>query len=114
MKAKAKVHKPVSAVITVPDPDDSPYTVHAEKGGTLQWRNDSFNYPYFEVEFIGANPANQKLNAKLAGSNLKPVVIHLKSTGDYHYKILHKKKDGTEKSSGPSAARVTPCTGCDG
>jgi hypothetical protein len=112
MKAKAKDHKPVSAVITVPDPDNSPFTVHVEVGGTLQWRSDSYNYPHFEVEFIGANPANKKLNAKFAGGNLKPVVIPLKTTGDYLYNIRHQKKNGPVKSSGPSSARVVPCTGC--
>jgi hypothetical protein len=103
-------HKPTSAVITVPDPDNSPSFVHVEEGGTLQWRNDSYNYPDFEVEFIGANPADDKSNAILTGNNLKPVVIHAKTPGKYRYKIRHKKGDGSESVWGPIHAYVVPCT----
>jgi hypothetical protein len=103
-------HKPTSAVITVPDPDNSPSFVHVEEGGTLQWRNDSYNYPDFEVEFIGANPTDDKSNAILTGSNLKPVVIHAKTPGKYRYKIRHKKTDGSESVWGPIHAYVVPCT----
>jgi hypothetical protein len=112
MKAKIKHHKPVSAVITVPDPDDSPFTVHAEAGGTLQWRSDSRNYPRFEIQFIGPNPFNTKENASFTGDNLKPVVLHLKKIGEYSYKIKHIKKDGAGLPTGPAGFRVTQCTGC--
>jgi hypothetical protein len=101
MTDKAKDHKPVSAVITVPDPDNFRSAVHVDIGGTLQWRNDSQSYPDFEIEFIGDNPANQKTNAIFAGHSLKPVVIHVKNEGDFKYRIRHKKTDGTAKKSGP-------------
>jgi hypothetical protein len=109
---KAKDHKPVSAVVTVPDPDNKDFMFHAEKGGTLQWRSDSTTFPRFEIQFIGANPSNDTQNEKLDGDNLHPVVINLKKTGDYQYKVRHIKGDGTDTHSGPRSFHVIPCTGC--
>jgi hypothetical protein len=112
MTAKAMIHKPASAVITVPDPGNSPSAVHVEMGGTLQWRNDSYNYPDFEIEFIGDNPADEHSNAIFTGDNLNPVVIHAKKTGKYKYNIRHKKADGSEWVWGPIQAYVVPCQDC--
>ncbi len=103
MKAKAKNHKPVSAVITVPDPDDSPFIVHAEMGGTLQWRSDSINFPHFEIQFIGSNPTNNKENEKIEGGNFKASCNSPKKNGrlslqdQSHQKGRHRKTIGTQR-----------------
>jgi hypothetical protein len=112
MKATAKNHKPLSAIVTVPDPDSKPVATHVEVGGTLQWRSDSPNYPRFEIQFVGPNPFNDNENDKFDGENLRPVVMHLKKTGEYHYKIKHIRHDGTEASTGPSHFVVNRCIGC--
>ena len=112
MPANGSNYNPTSAVITVPDPDNCPSAVHVEKGGTLQWRNESRNYPDFEVEFIGANPVDERPNAIFTGHKMKPVVIQPEKIGDYCYKIRHKNADGACRDSGPSVFYVIPCTGC--
>lgn len=114
MNAKAKSHKPVSVVITIPDPDNKDFMIHVEQRGTLQWRNDSTTFPSFEIEFIGANPSNETQNEKLHGDHLNPVVIRLEKTGDYQYNIRHIKEDGTATTTGPRSFNSHPCTGCPG
>jgi hypothetical protein len=112
MKAKTKNHKPVSAVVTIPDPDNRDFMIHVEKGGTLQWRNDSTSFPRFEIQFIGSNPTNKTQNEKLQGDHLHPVVIHLKKTGNYEYNVRHIKEDGTATTTGPRKFSSKPCTAC--
>jgi hypothetical protein len=112
MNAKAKNHKPVSVVITVPDPDSKDFMIHVEQGGTLQWRSDSTTFPRFEIQFIGANPSNGTQNEKLDGDNLHPVVIHVKETGDYEYNVRHIKENGTATTTGPRSFHSQPCTAC--
>jgi hypothetical protein len=112
MNAKAKNHKPVSAVITVPDPDNKDFMIHVEKGGTLQWRSDSATFPRFEIQFIGPNPTNETQNEKLDGDHLHPVVIPVNKTGDYEYNVRHISEDGTATTTGPRSFRSGPCTGC--
>ena len=104
--------RPISTVITVPDPDAMPVSSHAEKGGTLQWRTDTHNYPKFEIRFQGANPFNADMNQILSGDDLQPVTIRLKTVGDFEYTIRHYKKDGSSKDIVRQKFRVTPCTGC--
>jgi len=101
---------PRSSVILVADPDESPVSVYAEKGGTLQWINDSTSYPRFAIEFVGDNPAGK--SAKLTGSNKDPVRVHVKERGKYEYNIRHMKDDGSEKTTGPFIFSVSTCKNC--
>ena len=112
MATKTKASRPLCTVISVPDPDNLAVCGHVEQGGTLQWRTDTHNYPKFEIRFEGANPSDAKKNQVLPGSDLKPVVIPLKKTGDFKYTVRHYKKDGTNKDTGPVLFRVTPCPNC--
>ena len=105
--------RPSSGVITLPDPDDMPFSIHAEKGGTLQWRTETHNYPEFEIRFQGPNPSNAENNLVLKGSDVKPVVIRLNTIGEnYKYTIRRIKKDGACIDSGPVMFNVRICVGC--
>jgi len=107
-----KYDRPSNLVITVPDPDNMPVSSYAEKGGTLQWRTDTHQYPNFEIRFQGSNPSNARKNLVLKGSDVQPVVLRLKTTGAFKYTIRHIKKDGTHVDIGPINANVHPCPGC--
>ena len=96
-------NSPTTSVMMVEDPSDAPVSVYAEKGSTLEWRNDSTNYPDFEINFVGESPA--KKSDKLRGSNANPVVVHVIKSGKYRYTIRHFKTDGTTKETGPFAVR---------
>jgi hypothetical protein len=111
MTTESKFDRPLSTVITVPDPDNLLVTSRAEQGGILQWRTDTHRFPKFEIRFEGPNPSNKKMNLVLEGSDVKPVVIRLKIIGDYKYNIRH---IGKNKSvdTGPFAASVHSCQGC--
>jgi hypothetical protein len=105
--------RPSCTVVTVPDPDNMPVSAHAQKGGTLQWRTDTHNYPNFEIWFIGANPFDNKQNVVIAGSEDNPVIIYLDTVkDDYQYKVRHFKKDGTWVDTGTFMFNVHPCPGC--
>jgi hypothetical protein len=112
MPNKSKSDRPVSAVITVPDPDNMPVSSHAEQGGTLQWRTDTHNYRNFVIEFQGANPSDGVPNQKFPGSDEKPVVIRLNTIGDYKYTVQQINENGTCQDSGPFLCYVYPCKGC--
>jgi hypothetical protein len=115
MTTADKYARPSSVVVTVPDPDTTAVASHAEKGGTLQWRTDTHNYPEFEIQFIGPNPSNGNADEVFRGSDIEPVVIRLDLDvvgEDYQYKVRHFHKDGTSKDTGPFLLRVTPCRGC--
>jgi hypothetical protein len=114
MTTAKKYARPSSIVVTVPDPDRTSVASHAEKGGTLQWRTDTHNYPNFEIQFIGPNPSNGNTNEVFRGSDITPVVIRLDIVrDDYQYKVRHFHKDGSSsKDTGPFLLRVTPCKGC--
>lgn len=105
--------RPSCTVVTVPDPDNMPVSTHAQKGGTLQWRTDTHNYPSFEIRFIGANPFDGEQDVILLGSQDKPVVIRLDTVKDgYQYTVRHFKKDGTCVDTGVFLFNVHPCPGC--
>ncbi len=101
--AATKGNTPTTSVMMVADPSDAPVSVYAEKGNTLEWRNDSPNYPEFEIHFVGDSPA--KKTDKLKGSNTSPVIVHVTKSGKYRYTIQHIKTDGTRKETGPFAVR---------
>lgn len=103
-------NNPVSAVIMVADPDESPVLVYAEEGGTLEWRSESPNYPEFEILFVGDSPA--EANDKLFGTTKDPVVVHATKLGTYHYKIRHFKNDGSHRSTGTHSFSVSTCKNC--
>ena len=103
-------NNPSSSVILVADPDETPVSVYAEKGGTLQWINDSTTYPRFAIEFVGNSPAGK--GDKLTGSNNDPVKVHVKERGEYKYNIRHMKDDGTAKTTGPFLFSVSTCKTC--
>jgi hypothetical protein len=111
-KTKTTPGRPLCTVISLPDPDNLLVSSHGEQGGTLQWRTDTHNYPRFEIRFDGANPSNSKKDQVLSGSDLKPVVILLKKTGDFNYTVRHFKNDGTFLDTGPIPFRSTPCPVC--
>lgn len=94
---------PTTSVMMVADPSDAPVSVYAEKGNTLEWRNDSPDYPGFEIRFVGESPARK--SDKLSGSNAKPVIVHVAKSGKYRYTIRHIKTDGTTQETGPFAVR---------
>jgi hypothetical protein len=108
--------RPSSRVLTLPDPENMPFSTHAEQGGTLQWRIDSHNYPEFEIRFQGPNPSNANKNLVLKGSDARPVVLRLKTIGVYKYTVRHIKKDGTSPDPGPVLQPVLSiivhCVGC--
>jgi hypothetical protein len=113
MTTEGMLDRPLSTVITVPDPDNTPFSNHAEQGGTLQWRTESHHYPEFEIRFQGANPSNADTDLVLKGSDVQPVVIRLNTVGDhYQYTVRHYKKDGTCEETGPVVFIVTKCLGC--
>jgi hypothetical protein len=101
--------KPVSAVMILDDPHEKhPVSIYAEKGGTLEWRTDSLNYPEFEIQFVGESPA--RASDKLTGTTKNPVVVHVTKSGKYRYNVRHVKKDGTDITTGIFAARSCfPC-----
>jgi hypothetical protein len=115
MTTAEKYARPSSVVVTVPDPDTTAVASYAEKGGTLQWRTDTHNYPEFEIQFIGPNPCNDNADDVFRGSDLEPVVMRLDLDmigEEYQYMVRHFHKDGTSKDTGPFLLRVTPCRGC--
>jgi plastocyanin len=104
---------PVSAVVQliVAGSGAAPVSVDVEPGGTLEWTNDSHNYPEFEIQFVGPSPVRQ--SEKLVATNNDPIVIHLpEQEGEYVYHVRHVKHDGTCKLSGPFRFSVRSCPGC--
>jgi hypothetical protein len=113
MSANAVKHRPASTVITLDDPDNMPVSSHAEEKGRVEWRTESHNYPDFEIQFVGKNPEDDTVNLKRKGNVDQPVVMQIKKTGDYHYKVQHIKKDGTVKEDPRThILRGTNCIGC--
>ena len=112
MTTNSEPHRPLCAVITIPDPDIMPVASHVEQGGTLQWRTDTHNHPRFEIRFEGANPSNADKNLILTGDDLQPVTIRLNTVGDYVYEIWHYRKDGTCRRHPRFEFHVTPCGLC--
>jgi hypothetical protein len=110
-KNKNENDRPLSIVITVPDPDNMLVSDRAEEGGTLQWRTESHRYPEFEIRFQGANPFNTETDLILKGSDDEPVVEHIVTKGVYSYAVRHIKKDGTSKDTGPMKF-IIHCLGC--
>jgi hypothetical protein len=106
--------RPSSTVITVPDPDNMPVSSNVEKGGTIEWRTDTHNYPNFEIRFQGANPFDTTPDLVLTGSDEKPVIMRLNTLGhDYAYKVRHHhKKDRSHRDTGVFKFNVNPCRGC--
>jgi hypothetical protein len=119
MANKAKSSDAASVVFNLPDPDEPSKTNHAEVGGTATWNSKSLNYPEFEVSFKGANPFNNKKNAKFKGNQKQPIVLVLNIPGKFTYVVKHKKEKGNSKDSGPFCIGVAPphkffgrCKGC--
>jgi len=112
MTHKIEQLKPTSAVIELPDPDDTSSCWHLEEGGVLEVRSNAPNYSYFEVEFVGTNPFS---NAPLKGSTNSPVVIPIpaKSQGEYQITIHHIHNDDSNKDAKHVARfNIHPCKGC--
>jgi hypothetical protein len=110
--ATGKFDKPLSTISTVPDPDNMPASIHAEQGGTHQWRTDTHNYPQFQIQFPNGNPFDDLENQSYDGSDEEPVVLRLNNVGTFNYNVQQKKKDGTCLDSGPFLFYVYPCKGC--
>jgi hypothetical protein len=89
---------PLNVVMMVEDPV-RPVSIYAEKGSTLEWRNDSTSYPQFEIQFVGPSPARK--TDKLSGTTNAPVIVHVTKAGKFKYKIRHIKNDGDFEETGP-------------
>jgi hypothetical protein len=107
-----KKAKPLSPVITLPEPEATPVRIHGEKGGTIQWRTDSPRFPRFEVTFKGENPSNDKLGETFPGADDEPVVVRLAKIGDFSCTIKHFKPDGSSVDGEELLFSVVPCTHC--
>lgn len=88
-------------VLLLTDPDGKGPSAYVEVGGTLVFGGASTKYPKFEIQFVGANPYNDKKDDKLSGSNDHPIVVNIVTKGDYKYKIRQIKADGTAVVHGP-------------
>ena len=112
MTTKGKSGRPLSAVITVPDPDNKSFSNHAHRGGTMQWRTESHRYSRFEIRFHGANPFNSEVDKVFGGTDVKPVVVRLNRLGEIKYTVRHYPPKGPYVDSGPFSAVITICPAC--
>jgi hypothetical protein len=112
------LRKPTHAVVTLPDPDLTPSCSHVEYGGTLEFRCDTPNYPYFQVLIDIPDPApGEEQTFKFLGNIEHPVVIPVTKdsapfikAGEYPYRVEHyktAKKPGKGKYSGPKTGGST-------
>jgi len=117
----SKVKSPVAASVmfTLHDPDEPSKSNHAEVGGTVTWKSASLNYPEFEIAFMGANPFNNTKDARFKGAQDQPVVLELKTSGQFLYVVRHRKQTGECKDCGPFCIGIAPvdeffghCKGC--
>jgi hypothetical protein len=109
---KKQDHKPASAVIVLPDPDDNPVRYDCEEGDTLEIRSGAANYTDFHLEFVGANPFSK---VALKGSTHNPLLIPIPagSEGEYEVTVLHiHNKDQAKNRRGNIRFNVHPCRGC--
>ncbi len=106
--------KPISAVITVPDPDNFEVASHAEVGGLIEWRCETPKYPDFDIVFINANPFNDvPTGFTVSGSIDQPVVLVVKNANKYEYKIKHYPKGGGQSVESPTKfSHTVPCKNC--
>jgi hypothetical protein len=90
----------------------TPELVELEPGGILEWKNHSKHCPHFEILFEGSSPA--KPTDKLTGTVEQSVSIRMpEKKGEFLYKVLFKKKDGTpcEEHGIHGVHRVRTCPG---
>jgi|HubBroStandDraft_5_1064220.scaffolds.fasta_scaffold113479_3 hypothetical protein len=98
---------PALAVRTVvANPGATPAEVALPPGGILEFTNHSPNFPTFEIQFVGPSPASP--GDVLTGTT--NVIVHVATTGTFHYKIRHIPPQGPDKVSGTFAVRS--CIGC--
>ena len=110
--ATKKRHKPASAVILLPDPDDTPVHYHCEEGGILEIRSDAPNYTYFQLKFAGVNPFSK---STLKGSTHSPLLIPVPagSQGEYEFTVLYiHNKDRAKNKRRNVNFNIHPCKGC--
>ncbi len=113
MNEETEVMRPVSMVLTLPDPDKMKASSYVEVGGTMQWRTESHQYTEFEIEFIGRNPLDDSKSLKLTGDDLNPVVLRMTTANDdYSYMLRQRKPGGPWKETGPFAFSVKSCNWC--
>lgn len=91
MKAKdAQVFtRPLSAEITVPDPDNVPVSTYSEVGGMIEFRSDAPNYPHFLIEWTENNPEDDQLRRTFLGTHESPVLIQSNRVGDFTYMVTY-------------------------
>ena len=105
--------RPASAVMTLPDPESMKSSTDVQVGGTMQWRTETHGYPMFHIRFLGPNPFDDEQDKCLMGSDLAPVVVRLKTLGDYEYEIWQMKDERSEPTKdGPHKFSVRSCPGC--
>jgi len=86
--------RPTSAVVTLPDPDNTHASSHAEVGGTLLFRSENPRYPKFRVKFPKGNPANKAVGHVFEGSIDKPLVLYAQNEGDFEYEVEYVDQNG--------------------
>jgi len=112
MESNQGKFRPASAVVTLPDPDNSSTSSYVEIGGTLEIRCDSPNYPTFHVIFQGANPSDKEEGHVFEGSIHQPLVIRIEKEGDFDYTVVHFPKHEGRPIHVFNKSRARSCPGC--
>lgn len=91
------------------DPGKLPHEVGADLGGTLEFWNNSDEFPEFEIEF--EKPGPPCATDTLTGTKHKPIIVHMPDTDSvFYYHIVYKRKDGTCRREVNRLAKS--CPGC--
>jgi hypothetical protein len=113
MTSAQTYRRPACAVVTLPDPDNSWTSSHAEIGGTLEIRCESPNYPTFEVIFEDEIPSDKEKGHVFKGSIHQPVVIPLTKVGEFDYTVRHLPRLEGEVFIVRNKSHVQPCPYCN-
>jgi hypothetical protein len=101
---------PQTVVSMVVNPNGSQETVFVLPGGTVRWATESAAFPTFKIKFDGPSPA--AIGSTLTGTIDNPAVVVFNTVeGVYPYKIVYRKADGHQKTSGPF--NVRSCRICE-
>jgi hypothetical protein len=92
---------------------ETPDLVKIELGGILEFTNtDNEEYPYFKIEFVGANGAPNTTD-KLTGSNEHPILVHMPYVDEtFEYCIYYAKTKGGHYGKPRGAFKARSCPGC--
>lgn len=80
--------------VVVAHPDKTPDEIKVYRGNTLEFRNEFYEFPDFEIEFSNCAPPCG--TDTLTGSVDNPILIHMPDENKkFCYNILYKRRDGT-------------------